>query len=248
MCKVLRFVWTVFKAKRWEEYKVFFQVNIFKYLVLWFTLVPIFAGLIEQFRGPFNLSIGDNNISFELFLPFNWQLLWMSSLCFVIALLIYSIHCPKFIRKYNNYSDYLGYAHDSRWLAHEMENFILSATKDQVKKLVHRLQVKGFIEQLEDDFKLPIENPEVQSLQTVFYFESGGTKYGFGAPLLKMEKSDSDFETGAFYELFGRFSGGRPIARWAIDLFLWLCLIFFLIAFSQHIYNGGLFVWSWISA
>ena len=99
------------KVDRWEEYQAFFQLIILRYLIVWFSLVPVIAGLVTQLPDPLPVTIMNVTHDIELVLPFHWQLLWLSSLFFVIALAIYKVFCPKFIHKYNNFSDYCKYKH-----------------------------------------------------------------------------------------------------------------------------------------
>lgn len=76
------------KLDRWEEYQTFFQLIILRYLVVWFSLVPVIAGLVTQLPNPLPVTISDVTYKIELALPFYWQLLWISSFFFVIALAI----------------------------------------------------------------------------------------------------------------------------------------------------------------
>jgi hypothetical protein len=38
----------LFRVKQWEQYENYFQITIFKYLVLWFSIVLILAGVFTQ--------------------------------------------------------------------------------------------------------------------------------------------------------------------------------------------------------
>jgi len=90
---------TVFVPKRWEDYRDFFSVHVFRYLVTWFSVVPILAAVFSDLPREIALNISGQEISLQMSLPFSWICLWVSSLLFVIALIIYYLGCPIFVRK-----------------------------------------------------------------------------------------------------------------------------------------------------
>jgi hypothetical protein len=233
---------------RWEEYKQFFQITIFRYLVLWFSLVPIIAGMIENLPKKIDINMGGTILQIELSLPFTWQLLWMSSLFFAIAFSIYAIRCPNFIRKYNSYKDYQAFSHDVRWMSWEASRLLADANDQQKDKLIERLTTKNYLLELtkNDEFtKSP--NPVVEEKQTVLYFEHKGKKYKLGMPVLDGESSVTDSEKGVFYELFGRYSESRKLERTTIIFLLILSLILFVFVLFQHVFSGLCFVYNWIN-
>ena len=151
------------KAFRWEEYKDFFQITIFKYLVMWFSVVPVIAVVFEQIPSPIKVKWGANSFDVFFELPFNWQILWISSFFFVIALIIYFIRCPKFIKKYNTFKDYQSYSHDARWMAWEASILWKNASDPQKDKLISRLNKKKFIEKIhKDENEIYSNDPSVE--------------------------------------------------------------------------------------
>ncbi len=108
----------------WQSYKKLFQITVFKYLVTWFATVPFFATLFFSLPTVFKIDILHTSIeyTFNLGLPFNWKVLWFSSLSFVIAYVLYIIICPGFVRMYNSYSDYMSMMHSPRWIIWESKN------------------------------------------------------------------------------------------------------------------------------
>ena len=232
------------KVDRWEEYQAFFQLIILRYLVIWFTLVPIIAGIMTQLPNPLPITIFNVTHNIDLVLPFHWQLLWISSLFFVIALAIYKTRCPKFIHKYNNFAEYSKYQHHSRWLAWEAHSLLKIADNKLKSKLLNRLKSKEYVTQLDSNIATNLcEEPTVGKDQTFIEFKVENISYKFGMPIIDgAEDSDKD----VFYELFGRYSESRWMARLAIKVSLIISLVLFILVLIQHIYKGGLYSWNWI--
>jgi hypothetical protein len=235
------------KVYRWEEYKKFFQITIFKYLVLWFSLVPIVAGLVEQLPSLIYFHMGNKIYPIDLTLPFKWQLLWISSFFFVIALIIYAVRCPRFIHNYNTYKDYQAFSHDARWMSWEASYLIAEADEKQKDKLIERLTTKMYLTELTDaNSFIASSKPQVEEKQTVLYFEHKNKKYKLGMPVLNGDGIVSDSEKGVFFELFGRYSESRKTERTVILILLVLSLISFSIVLAQHLWSGSGFVFCWI--
>ena len=232
---------------RWEEYQTFFQLIILRYLVVWFSLVPIVAGFVSQLPDPLPINLSGVRHEIELTLPFNWQVLWISSLFFVIALGIYKAFCPKFIHKYNNFSDYCSYKHHPRWLAWEAHSLLKIANNKQKQKLRDRLLEKKYISKLNENIDADLcDKPSVKEFQTVISFKVDGTSYELGMPIIGNSASDES-EKDVFYELFGRYSESRWFARILIKISLVISLILFLVVLAQHIYAGASFACVWVS-
>jgi hypothetical protein len=230
------------KIPRWEKFKHFFQITYFRYLVLWFTVVPLLVSLLKGLPSPLEFFIADKHISMALGLPFSWQLLWLSSFFFLAAYVLYLIRCPSFIKEYNRYSDYLAYAHDPRWLAWVAGDLVRD--NKQAAKLVERLIVKSYLTKVQDETewkKRVTDEPVVGAKTTTLYFKSGTTLYALAMP--KFSDScetnvDEGAERGIFWEIFGRYSGIRIWSRVVILFFLLSSLICFSIVFFQHVGEG----------
>ncbi|MGG2296791.1 hypothetical protein ACQUZQ_00455 [Aeromonas veronii] len=233
------------EIKRWEEYQKFFQLIVLRYLVVWFSIVPIIAGLVSQLPDPLPVNILGNTYNIELTLPFHWQLLWISSLLFVISLGLYKFFCPSFIHKYNNFSEYSLYKHHPRWLAWEAHRLLRIANKKQKIKLIKRLETKGYIDRIEQNIDCDlIKDPEVKEEQTIIKFKVDNVSYQFGMPI--NGRNNDETEKDIFYELFGRYSESWVSIRLIIMILLFLSLCSFIIVLLQHIYSGGLFAYNWL--
>lgn len=238
---------TVFKPKRWEEYRDFFQMIILRYLVLWFSIVPLIASFLSSINGPVHLSIGNEEIILNFSLPFTWQLLWLSSFFFVLAFAIYKVRCPSFIIKYHNYGDYQKYRHSHRWLVWEA-SFLLKKNIG-IKKFTERLSEKKYLKELENRNSTCSSTPIIAEEFTYFDYKFEDKSYRLQLPLHPTEFDKNKLvDIEIFYEIYGRYSESNCIARWLIKTLLFLSLVFFLATFLEHIYSGMKFVRLWLNS
>jgi hypothetical protein len=184
----------------------------------------------------------------ELGLPFSWQLLWLSSLFFLVALAIYHIRCPAFIKRYNQYTEYKSYSHDPRWLAWEARDVV--ADPKLLPKFVERLSTKKFLQELPPRFKWdPKNNPAVEEHATRLFFRHAGQTYALAMPLLDAQGNElPDAERGIFWEIFGRFSSSRTLSRLLILILLSLSGVLFVLVLMDHVWFGIQQLWEWVKA
>jgi len=242
------------KVWRWERYKVFFQITIFKYFVLWFSVVPFLAVLLAQMPEQIDLNIGGKVIPIKPELPFSWQLLWLSSLFFVVALIIYFFACPEFIKKYNNYGEYLTYHHDYRWMSWEACELLKH--KIDRDKFTSRLLTKKFAKEIDSDAMEKmfdantLKKPIVNEKTTDFYYENKGKFYKLSFPKYTKESNeyviDPYADKGMFFEIFGRYSASKTFARAIIFILLSISFVLFFIVLVQHIFHGAIFFLEWV--
>lgn len=234
------------KNWRWENYLNFFNIQIFRYLILWFSIVPIIAGITNQLPDPLSLAIGNDVHKIRLVLPFTWQLLWLSSLSFVISFVIYKFMCPDFILKYNSYSDYKARSHDRRWLSWEAYYMWRELDVEQKNKFVKVVIEKKFAEKVHEAVSAESFNkPVVGGRQTIFYFSHNSENYKIALPSI-IDGADHEVEQcGLFYEIFGRYTSSKIFARLFIFILLLLSLVLFSLAFIQHIVAGAKLVLAW---
>lgn len=234
------------KVDRWEDYQTFFQLIILRYLIVWFSLVPVIAGFIDQLPNPLPITLMGVEYKIELTLPFHWQLLWLSSLFFVIALGLFKFFCPKFVQKYNSFSEYRSYNNHPRWLTWETHKLLKIATNKQKQKLVERLNAKKYLTLLKVNINKDLcESPVVKEKQTVLQFKVDDKSYEFGMPILS-STCNNESEKDVFYELFGRYSESHYKVRFIIKVLLIISLLLFLWVLIEHIFNGAIFVKDWI--
>jgi DNA repair photolyase len=251
-------------SNHWQNYKDLFQITVFRYLVTWFGIVPVIAVILEDLPTKFRIDMFHKSIeySFNLRLPFSWELLWVASFIFVVAFALYQIYCPKFIKKYNSFSDYLAMKHAPRWIVWESKNIL--EKKMDVDKFYSRIHTKGFLNEVlstiidekkkTHDIERKKDSEEfidygvlVEKQQTVLYFKHDQKWYSLGMPRLDSEniicnETTDRVEKELFWEVFGRYSASSPKIRLAILIMLCTSAILFLVVFSQHIYHGLVYV------
>jgi len=223
----------------WQWYKNFFNITILRYLVTWFAIVPLFVKIVEVInrvlKAP-KIQLILENISLSL--PFYWELLWLSSLFFVIALTLYQLFCPQFIKTYNSFGDYKKRLHSPRWIIWESLSVIND--KQEIGKLFDRLSTKNYIKETKRKFDK--NEVVIEENQTTAYFEFETKKYSLSLPIITAENIDEQktelVEREIFWEVFGRFSSSKKGIRITIITLLILSAILFGVVFLQNIVNG----------
>lgn len=223
----------------WQWYKNFFNVTVLRYLVTWFAIVPIAAKLFASFNP--HIKFKDYlEIDFltNASLPSSLQILWLSSLFFVIALLLYQVFCPNFIKTYSSFGDYKHHQHSPRWIIWEAMKVLND--KDEIGKLFERLNEKKMLTELTSEVKT--NEVKVETNQTVAYFTHNSKSYSLSLPILNLDKveeeSTKNAEQEIFWEIFGRFSSSKKYWRLTIIVLLIISLILFLITLAEHIWTG----------
>ena len=248
------------KVTHWQNFKDFFQITVLKYLVTWFAIVPFFAILFYKIPTQFKIDILHTTkieYVFNFKLPFTWQLLWFSSLFFVIAYFLYLVKCPKFIKKYNSFADYVLLMHSPRWLIWESKK-IFQKNID-IEKFFQRITTKKYVQKISlenfNQVKSSYNNTHaktnvfskceaiVEEKQTKLYFMHGGEFFTMGLPILKEDNEVDKDQTQIvvqelFWEVFGRYSSAFPIIRLIILILLIFSTILFLIVLFQNIISG----------
>lgn len=231
----------------WQFFKDFFKIAFLRYLLFWFAVVPIFvkllSGLPEKFRIP-----GTEHF-LNLSLPFTWWLLWLASLFYFIAFILFHAFCPQFIKRYPSYTEYKIHGHSPRWVIWEFyyavegqrspSNFVAKLWQSiyywlspitETDKLFDRVITKKFAQETTDN---PAKNPLVEEKQTTAYFNSNGKFYKISC------NPDADDiavkENEIFWEVFGHFAKqGRKI-RSLISFLIGGTIALLLIVLLQHI-------------
>lgn len=231
---------------RWENYRDFFNLTVFRYLVLWFSLVPLLASLLAGLKPPIVIPIGEHAITLGLAIPFYWQILWLSSMFFFLALVLYKWKCPNFIKKYHTYSEYEEVGHDPRWIVYEVR--LLKLSGEDLTEFTEKLKTKRFASTTNESVT---PKPIIEEKQTIYRYTSSQKKVDdiiqVGAPVLDSAgEVVADAERGLFWEVFAAFSGSRVGMRFLILGLLFLSAACFTVVLGQHMKHGGDYVWSWL--
>lgn len=223
----------------WQWYKSFFNLTVLRYLVTWFSIVPVIVNILKGINEPIIIqSIVQTSVQLNLSLPFTWEILWMSSFAYVISLLLYQAFCPGFIKTYSSFKDYKLHQHSPRWVIWEALNVLND--KNEIGKLFDRLYTKKYVELTSEN--LNKNEVVVEENQSVAYFVYKEKSYKLALPVIESgnindEKTEIR-EREIFWEIFGRFSSSRRLLRFLILLFLVISGVLFSIVFIQNIMNG----------
>lgn len=76
-----------------------------KSTAIWLVIIPLTAKMTEHIDS-LSFFIQGNTYTFNLSLPFNWKLLFLSALLIGLATLLYQLWCPNANKLYSNYSDF----------------------------------------------------------------------------------------------------------------------------------------------
>jgi hypothetical protein len=242
----------LFKAKRWEEYRDFFQLWFIRYFIGWFSLVPLLHRILRGLPNKIEISNDWTGIVpgvvfnpskplvLNLTLPFTWQLLWIASFLFFVAFIIYQVKCPAFVKKYNRYADYLSYGHDARHLAWEVSDLFRHPGVDK-EKFVSRCLVKKFV--LDAKEKFDSDEVQVKENASSFYFKHNDVPYEFSAPVCcdvsnGLTGDHIEAERGVFWEVFGCYSAlGNPWRK-SIQVLLVFCWAIVIVILVEYVWSG----------
>ncbi len=233
-------------STHWQWYRKYFQMNVFRYFMLWFAIVPLFAVLLAENGNSIKLGNSPSSLIINLELPFSWELLWIASILFLIAWIIYLFCCPTFIRKYPTFTDYQNHDHDPRWIIWESA-LVINNTK-LFQKFFERLSTKNLLE-IESKKEIQLNEPIVDDYQTLIYFEKDNQLYSLGMPIYKGDVQDLNLtkisEKAIFWEIFGRFASSKTFSRFLILILIFASLILVAINIGQNIFSGFKYIFGY---
>jgi hypothetical protein len=241
---LLKKIYNIMKDRvlNWQWFRDFFNITIFKYFVTWFALVPIFAKLSEYLPKEIKIQLSQNDsYIINLELPFKWEILWVSSLSFVIAYLLYLIFAPTFVKRYFSLKDYKEYEHSPRWIVWESQKLIKSKYVD-IDKFVGRMAKKEYVKKSNKISEFNDKKVIVDDKQTYLMFEYKDEQYKFSMPILSDNQENETLTEIAvreiFWEIFARFSASKLGVRFVIQALLIFSLITFTFPFIESIISG----------
>lgn len=224
----------------WQWYRVYFQLNVFRYFMIWFAIVPFIAVLFGGINQTIKIGMWETTIHLHEKLPFNWELIWFASILFIIAWVFYIYFCPIFIRNYPTLTDYLKHGHSPRWLVWESQKIIEDS--DLLPKFFQRMYEKKYVIDVNDVGANKLNYPIVTKDSTIIYFEHKSKYYSFSMPLYdEKEYSIQRTEiavTEIFWEIFGRYSSSHKNIRLTILILFSISLSMVAITIGQNIVNG----------
>lgn len=224
-------------AYDWQFLRAFFGFHYFRYLVLWFAIVPVALSIFRDVPKEVLLYVGPVPIKLNTSLPFNWLFLWICAVIYIVAWAIYLSRVPRFIKQYNNYTEYRIPDHSPRWIVWEWYHYLNSAPWIAVDILISKGLVSAFKpdpalqSQLEGQ---PLTKPEKGKDETSFVFNRYG--HFFRVALGPDTPDCQKLEKELFWELFGATAGSRRWSRRLIWTLLSIAGIMFALVIFQHIW------------
>lgn len=80
--------------------------SLIKSFSVWFVIIPIFAKVTEGISGQINLGLFEPPLIIQWDIPFSFKVLYLATVFFTLANIIYTIFSPKIIKDYKSYSDF----------------------------------------------------------------------------------------------------------------------------------------------
>ena len=236
MCipKPLRDMWHEWSHVRghWQELGGFFKLSALRFFVSWFAIVPVITNAFSELPEKVEVTLGGKSYSVLLSLPFHWQLLWVSSLLFAVAYLVYMWRCPSFIKKNQDFSAYDARGHSPRWIVWEI--YYTWRSTEEKEKMANRLIEKEYAKPVDRPATTIGSEPTVQKHGTIWHFEKSGKIY----EIRLNETTKKEVVADLFWEVFGRWSGSRRYGRNLVWGLLFGSITLFLIVVLQNIWVG----------
>lgn len=79
---------------------------LIKSFSIWFVIIPILAKITEGISGEIDLGIFSPPLVIHWDIPFSFKILYLATVFFTLANIIYTIRAPKIIKEYKSYSDF----------------------------------------------------------------------------------------------------------------------------------------------
>ncbi|MFK8068374.1 MAG: hypothetical protein AB8D52_09015 [Gammaproteobacteria bacterium] len=75
-------------------------------MYIWLFIVPVAAKSLAKLDDLIEINIFGYGFVLDTNLPFSWKIFYVSAFLIVLANIVFIVHCPKIIKKFNDYSDY----------------------------------------------------------------------------------------------------------------------------------------------
>lgn len=92
------------------------KLKISKSSYYYLVIVPVLVKFTEYLNNPLVLIIGDSPIKLNIDLPFSWYLFYCGAVLIAIGTFIYQIFCPNFIKRFQNYGEFLDAGESDNYL------------------------------------------------------------------------------------------------------------------------------------
>lgn len=249
----------------WERTTKIFTLNYFRFLVSYFSLTPIIASSLNSATSSVcqknQNSIYCTTLTSINHLPFSWEILWFSSLFYLMSMILYSFMCPNFIRKYKNIQFYDSLKLPSDYIKHEWRNFLEKYKIFLMHNYYHYDKKNKFIENCvnECDFRLDIRTEKEIHKDATFVHENLQNKYTYfyivsylGDKKITISPKDSLMSrevyiekcNDSFISLYKIYENSRLFSKSICYILLSISFILFLIVFCESIIHTIIYIHS----
>jgi hypothetical protein len=108
----------------WKILSSLGQSKLVKSSYIWMIVIPIFAKILEKVDPQIQLYIFGELFHINFTLPFSWKIFYFSSLFFAAGTIIYQIFCPRIIKEYPTYNDFIAAKQSSKYIVVEACNIL----------------------------------------------------------------------------------------------------------------------------
>jgi hypothetical protein len=227
----------------WQFLTGFFRFSFVKLFISWFALVPVAIAFLRRVPEIIYISPSSQQIiQLQTKLPFNWIILWVASLFFSAAAVLFLVFCPTFIRRHDTFLKYKTLGHSPRWVVWEIHYHLqpwffgkrYAISEPLRKRLIDKklaLPSKDGAKFLKDgQYSTVVPHAD----ETTLYFREGDTiyeVYSKQAPALTDTR-----ENDLFWELFGFLTKRWPKIRETIKWLIWLSLLLVAFVVAENIW------------
>ncbi|EMN7431516.1 MFS transporter permease [Vibrio parahaemolyticus] len=120
------------KIPSWAVLKSVEDVKLVKSTYVWLVVVPIAVKLLSKLGDTVTITVAGQPLTFDLVLPFSWQLFYLSALSFVLGNVVFLCFAPSIAKEFRNYGDFRSQGK----LRHDISNYQAKADK-RVEQLVN---------------------------------------------------------------------------------------------------------------
>jgi hypothetical protein len=97
----------IFMSINWSSLAAIGNSGFIRSFNIWFVVIPIFAKVLENFGGTIAIEFFNPPLPLCLSLPFSLKVLYGSTILFTTANILYMTSCPRIIKNYKSYSEFL---------------------------------------------------------------------------------------------------------------------------------------------
>lgn len=160
----------------WQNILGLSKNRLFKLSYLWIIIVPILAKVLFSANEISNnaLKVFYNGWTFDIGVPFSWNIFYFAALLFVMGNVIFYLRCPTIIKKYNDFSDFVKQENTNFTIYNSvLKNCDLEKEKKEyLNRIYYYLKFEPNIEEPDDEelrkFKVALMTEHKERLADIF--------------------------------------------------------------------------------